>query len=447
MKKRMYATYRRTYAFKQRLFSQLTAQGRFLIVFMIFCMIVGSNTRQTVIYQISAILFTLFLVSRITNLRFKASFSITRIMPKSGIVGEPLRYRIVVENTLKNSENGLLWQEEHVDPRPTLNEFLSSREPKEYKRNSFDRSFGYYRWLWLIKKNIGALFPISFLPDCMYGHPESIDATFVPERRGYIRLHGIRVMRPDIFNVTVRSIIFSAPVSVLVLPRIYPVPAFTTHGMRKYQEGETALIRKVGDSEEFLSIREYQPGDPLKKIHWKSFAKLGKPMVKETQDQFASRYALILDTFSAQGEDEVFEDAVTVAASFVASPHEPDSLLDLLFVGPKAYCLTCGRGTADYMYLMEILACVRPTYDTGFSSLYSHVVQHINNVSGCILVLLTLDDDRITLIRAIVGRGIPLEIYLCTDKRSSSEILLSNYHIGVPVKILEHSSLQEGLLS
>lgn len=447
MKRRMYATYRRTYGLKQRFYGLLTPQGRFLAIFMFFCMIVGSDTRRTIIYQISAILFALFCVAWLINLRFKGRFSVMRIMPKSGIVGEPLRYRIVVENTKKGTEKGLLWQEHPYDPRPTLHEFLSRREPKEHKRNAYDRLFGYYRWLWLIKENIGAQYPVNPLPDLMFSHPESIDAEFIPLRRGYIRLQGIRVMLTDPFGVTLRSVVISSPVSVLVLPKIYPVVPFAAKGVRKYQEGETALIRKVGDSEEFLSIREYQPGDPLKKIHWKSFAKRGEPMVKETQDQFASRYALILDTFSPHGEDVVFEDAVSAAASFVASPHEPDSLLDLLFVGPEAYCLTCGRGTADYMYLMEILACVHPAVDTSFSMLYGHVVQHLNNVSGCIVVLLTIDDDRAALVRAIVGRGIPLELYLCVEDSSEAQKVIERYALGTHVKILEHASLAKGLLS
>ena len=38
-------------------------------------------------------------------------------------------------------------------------------------------------------------------------------------------------------------------------------------------------------------------GDPLRKIHWRSWARRGKPVVKEYQEEYFSRIALVLDTF------------------------------------------------------------------------------------------------------------------------------------------------------
>ena len=36
-----------------------------------------------------------------------------------------------------------------------------------------------------------------------------------------------------------------------------------------------------GGSDDFLSLKEYRPGDPLKHVAWKSFAREGEMMVKE----------------------------------------------------------------------------------------------------------------------------------------------------------------------
>jgi uncharacterized protein (DUF58 family) len=90
-----------------------------------------------------------------------------------------------------------------------------------------------------------------------------------------------------------------------------------------------SLAASVGDSEEFLALRDYRPGDPLQRVHWKSFARTGKPVVKDYQDEFFERHALVLDTGSLAGEDAAFEDAVALAASFVYTIDTQECLLDL----------------------------------------------------------------------------------------------------------------------
>jgi len=105
-----------------------------------------------------------------------------------------------------------------------------------------------------------------------------------------------------------------------------------------------ALASTIGEAEEFVGLREYRPGDPLQRVHWKSFARTGKPIVKEFQDEFFERHALVLDTSTDRGEDIAFEEAVAVAASFVYAIDTQECLLDLLFVGAAVHTYTGGRG-------------------------------------------------------------------------------------------------------
>jgi uncharacterized protein (DUF58 family) len=58
------------------------------------------------------------------------------------------------------------------------------------------------------------------------------------------------------------------------------------------------MASNIGQSEEFVSLREYRRGDPPRHIHWRSWAKAGKPIVKEFEDEFFVRHALVLDTFT-----------------------------------------------------------------------------------------------------------------------------------------------------
>ncbi len=180
-----------------------------------------------------------------------------------------------------------------------------------------------------------------------------------PLRRGVLRYRGLTMARSDplgLFRAVAR---FSLPGTSLILPKRYPLPPVALPGVMKYQEGGVALASHVGQSEEFVALRDYQRGDPVRHIHWRSWAKTGKPIVKEFADEFFVRHALVLDTFGDHPQGELFEEAVSVAASFACTIQTQESLLDLLFVGAEAYCFTAGRGLAHADQMLEILASVR----------------------------------------------------------------------------------------
>jgi uncharacterized protein (DUF58 family) len=208
--------------------------------------------------------------------------------------------------------------------------------------------------------------------------------------RGTLRLAGATVARADPLGL-VRCLARAAlPDKIVVLPRRYALPQVFLPGARRYQHGGVALAASVGESEEFMSLRDYRPGDPLQRIHWKSYARSGKPVVKEYQDEFFERHALVLDTFTER-DDARFEEAVSLAASFACTCDTQESLLDLMFVGKESYCYTAGRGQMQQGNLLEILAGVHAAAGQDFRRLHDAVLARRAALSGCILILLAWD--------------------------------------------------------
>ena len=120
----------------------------------------------------------------------------------------------------------------------------------------------------------------------------------------------------------------------------------------------------------------------------------------------------MLDTFTGADGDPVFEDAVSAAASIAISTDTQESLLDLMFVGPEAYCFTAGRGLGHLDRLLEVLACVGPCRDKPFRSLQRSVIDRHTSLSGCVCVLLGWDDARQDLIRNLEALGTPTEVFV-----------------------------------
>jgi uncharacterized protein (DUF58 family) len=196
----------------------------------------------------------------------------------------------------------------------------------------------------------------------------------------------------------------------LILPKRYPLPPIALPGHMKYQEGGVALAANVGRSEEFVALRDYRHGDPLRHIHWRSWAKTGKPIVKEFEDEFFVRHALVLDTFTDEPHSELLEEAVSVAASFACTVLTQESLLDLLFVGNQSYCFTAGRGLGQADQMLDILASVRNCADKQFDALEHLVLNHISAVSGCICVLQRWDEPRKKFVEKMRALGVPVMV-------------------------------------
>jgi uncharacterized protein (DUF58 family) len=241
-----------------------------------------------------------------------------------------------------------------------------------------------------------------------------IEQTLVPKRRGPLQLPGIVVCWADPFGLFKSCCTISCPQSVLILPKRYPVTPLQLPGTVRYQPGGVSLASSVGQSEEFVSLREYRPGDPLRHIHWRSWAKKEKPIVKEFLDEFFVRHALVLDTFCSPEQEEVFEEAVSVAASFACTIPDQESLLDLMFVGPEAYCFTSGRGVAPPERMLEILAAVSPCAEHSFAILERLLLRHVGQVTSCVCVFVKWDEPRRALVQRMRFLNVPVQAYIVT---------------------------------
>jgi uncharacterized protein (DUF58 family) len=407
MRRLLFRAFRGTWVVQHWLSRRFTRAGSLALGGVLAAAVVGLDTNRTLAYQAFAFLIALLAAALLASLTFRARLGVRRAMPRFGTAGEPLRYRVTVRNDGRSVQDGLTLLEDTEDPRPSFGEFLAAREPGEERRNWFDRTVGYPRWMWLIERRRGARFTEAPVPTMQPGDEVEVRAEAFPLRRGRLRLVGVTVARPDPFGLFRAFVRVRASQSVLVLPRRYPVPELDLPGTRRYQQGGVALAASVGDSEEFASLRDYRPGDPLRRIHWRSWARAGKPIVKEYQDEFFVRHALVLDTFGRPDLPEVFEEAVSVAASFAVAIPSQDSLLDLMFVGPEAYCFTAGRGLAHADRMLEILAGVEPCLGKPFAALRGAVLDRHAELSGAIVVLLDWDAERRAFVEALRGAGVP----------------------------------------
>ena len=360
------------------------------------------------VFQILALCGGMILIAVPWALIRRAKLQAKRELPRYATAGETIRYTVRLTNTGKRRINRAWVSESSIDPRPSALEFSQRREPGEEDRNWFDRKFAYYRWRWLLEARTAfrgghSADPIDLKP----GESARSFAELTPLRRGVIRMNDLRILLPDPFGLiqTVRKI--SAPSATLtVLPKRYRLPTIEMPGGSRFQAGDESATNAIGNAGEFVGLRDYRPGDPLRQIHWKSWARTGRPIVKELEDTFFPRYGLILDTFLNGDNETLFEEAVSIAASFVAMIDRGESLLDLMFIKDEAHHVTAGRGLARTEKLLEVLAGVEGDRHPNFGDLSRLVLRHRDDLTSCLVILAGWDETRSAFLKTLSRGGV-----------------------------------------
>ena len=389
---------------------RLTRAGQLVLAAMAVTALFGVNTHANLSYQIFCFLVALALAARLAA-RFAPDVAFRRILPRFALSGQPLTYRLHLSNRGQTPLVGVSLRERFADPAPSVQDYCCVQRPGN---KGLGPGFGYARWQRLCRMNTIAWPATVPVPHVAGSADATLTLTLVPQRRGRLELHGIALGRPDPLGLYFGQQTAWNYDALLVLPKIFPVPAVALPGSRRFQPGGMALASSVGDAEEFVALRDYRHGDPLRRIHWKSWARTGKPIVKEYQEEFFVRHALILDTFGHDRASDVFEDAVSLAASFICAMAHSEILIDLMFVGPRPYCFTSGRGLAHPDKMLEILACVDLCRDKPFASLLPLVTARIGQLSACICVLTAWDEQRRHLVAALRSAHLPLKVFVVT---------------------------------
>ena len=143
----------------------------------------------------------------------------------------------------------------------------------------------------------------------------------VPSKRGRFEIGPGSTIVTDPFGLARAPDRPVAKSFLLVLPAfetLLPLGAASPHSL----EGTPLPMAPTGSGDDFFTMREYQPGDDVKKIHWRTTARQGRMMVRQ-EDRPAEPRAMVLldDRRSAQarradGADS-FEASVSSAASLI----------------------------------------------------------------------------------------------------------------------------------
>lgn len=140
-------------------------------------------------------------------------------------------------------------------------------------------------------------------------------------RRGFYHLGPAAIRGGDPFGWVDRTMEVEQTELLLVYPRILPLEAVGLPSRRPFGDLRSN-DRLFEDPMRFAGVRDYQPGDPLSRVHWKATAATGQLQVRLLDPSANLGMAVFLNTWSFdrfwEGDVvESLESGCTMAASIV----------------------------------------------------------------------------------------------------------------------------------
>lgn len=228
-------------------------------------------------------------------------------------------------------------------------------------------------------------------------------------RRGLYNLGPITVRSSDPFDIFHREMRFGHRRGLVVYPRALELPRYSAPPANLPGEGRFRR-RTHYVTPNASGIRDYEAGDSVNRIHWKSSLRTGSLKVKTFELDPASHLWVILDLSSqdhlGSGDDASIETAVTVAASVVRLFINQNRSVGLMMFGERLDVIEPDRGSQHFGRILESLAVAQPIGTVPVASILYQQSRRWGRHTTVIVITASTDPRWQGAIRTLTQRGV-----------------------------------------
>jgi len=259
-------------------------------------------------------------------------------------------------------------------------------------------------------------------------------------QRGFFDLGPTTLRSGDPFGFFSTRRVYLTENRLTVFPRVFRINRF--HLIPgNVLGGEYLRVHTTQTTPQAASVREYQPGDPLNRVHWPITVRKNKLMVKEFDEDTQSSAWIILDaekssyvrdpniipsfdrglmTLKERRNYEIpkdsFEYAVCAAASLMDFYLRNDISVGFASEGRYSHVIPADKGQRQYGKIMEILSVIKENGVRPLEQIVSKQIMNINRGSAVIMITPALSNRTNHLKALIMRRGLkPLVIRIRND--------------------------------
>ncbi|HVD46441.1 MAG TPA: DUF58 domain-containing protein [Candidatus Limnocylindria bacterium] len=246
------------------------------------------------------------------------------------------------------------------------------------------------------------------------GEPVSWKARGVYRRRGWMTFGptSLRVREPfGLFNQEMK---LGQRTSVLVYPRVRPIPDIMTPSA--LQVGNSQTFGAWADyPPETGGVRDYATGDNFGRIHWALSARHGRLMSKTFEQPLTTDLWILLDldrnVHFGEGEESTVEYAVSLAASMASQVHSRGRQVGLIANDSKGTILEPHRAVRQDRLILDYLAVAQPDGRTPLTKTLAW--DRIRRLPRRAIAVITpsADPDWVRLLQAVRGRRTTMIVF------------------------------------
>lgn len=259
----------------------LTTRGRAFLAAGLTALLAGVGLDQPVLLRAGLLVLVLPLLASALIGRTGYRLTMSRdIDPPTVPVGQPAQVRLTLANSAAPPRGVLLVEDLVPYSLGTRPRFLLSGVSREWRR--------------------------------------TVDYRLRSEARGRFTIGPVSVRATDPFGLVEYARSFRSTSMLTVTPRVVPLRGIPIGGAWTGSGDNRPRAFATGSAED-VTVREYRRGDDLRRVHWRSSARVGELMVRREEQPWQSRATIFLDNrigaHRGSGISSTFEVAVEAAAS------------------------------------------------------------------------------------------------------------------------------------
>ncbi len=178
--------------------------------------------------------------------------------------------------------------------------------------------------------------------------------------RGRYVFQDVRLEVGDAFGLQRAVVELPRPGALLVYPRLVELRRLFSDAGALAHSGQRLLLRRPTGFD-LHSVRDYEHGDSLRRVHWRSTARRGQLMVKELEDAPRDEIAVLLDADASAVVRESFDVQVRAAGSILDAYVRRGRRAVLVVNSESREAQSVRSPVADWRRALEVLAAVEPT--------------------------------------------------------------------------------------
>jgi len=388
---------------------KLTPVGR-MAVFLMFLSAIGIITTEIPIYQLFCGIVAIFGGAELTGMLFRPHLRVTGSLPSKITAGETGTGLLSIEN---------------------LGYFPA-----------FDIACGCF----VLPPGIQHVDPTLNIPVIRRGQELTLPVHLKADQRGEFLLSEVYVHSTFPINLMRTGPTQLPPQKLTVVPSFFSFEELDIPISHRYQHGGVLLDSHSGNAAEYVGNRDYIPGEPTKRLDFRAWARSGKPVVREYQDEFCSRVALVLDIyvskpgfFNRKAARTEVEAAICLTASVAEALFLKGTTLELFAAGADLFYFQAADAPQSSLEsMLDILAACEPTQVNPFEKLSPAIGEALESISVVVCIFVDWDESREELVNQIIQSGCSLLVLMTRSRPPTQPFPIDNYYTQLePGEVLE----------